>query len=228
MPHPAQSGALCGVHALNTLLQVRRGAASHAGLHTPLQSMPSAVHLQWGAQAPTARLLPCTPSRAPLPAPPCRRLQTVAAGHPRRRAAAALAQGQYFSELDLASIARELDQLEREMLGGGALAEHGNLDDSGMFSSQARGAFGLQRPAVGRTVEGRDVPCDGWRHGRGGHLAQPRPPARWAGEDPHLARVLLLNHPRTAPLPGAGQGSGAVEPPDAALRQPGDPVGARV
>ncbi|KAI8474043.1 MAG: Josephin-domain-containing protein [Monoraphidium minutum] len=49
-----------------------------------------------------------------------------------------LLQGHYFSELDLAEIARELDRLEREVMGGAGLAdgEHGNLDDSGMFSSQ--------------------------------------------------------------------------------------------
>ena len=56
-------------------------------------------------------------------------------------------QGQYFNELDLAHIARELDVLEREVLGGAALAEgeHGNLDDSGMFSSQVIAAGCDQR-----------------------------------------------------------------------------------
>jgi ataxin-3 len=46
--------------------------------------------------------------------------------------------GHLFTELDLADIARDLDRLEREVLGGGALesGDHGNLDDSGMFSSQ--------------------------------------------------------------------------------------------
>lgn len=50
----------------------------------------------------------------------------------------ALLQGQYFSELDLAQIAQDLDRMEQEMLGGAQLeeGEHGNLDDSGMFSSQ--------------------------------------------------------------------------------------------
>ncbi|KIY96965.1 Ataxin-3 [Monoraphidium neglectum] len=50
----------------------------------------------------------------------------------------ALLQGHYFSELDLAAIAQELDRLEAEVLGGEGLGEgeHGNLDDSGMFSSQ--------------------------------------------------------------------------------------------
>jgi hypothetical protein len=57
-------------------------------------------------------------------------------------------QGHYFSELDLAAIAQELDRLEAEVLGGEGLGEgeHGNLDDSGMFSSQvgagADGAHG--------------------------------------------------------------------------------------
>ncbi len=37
-------------------------------------------------------------------------------------------------------IAQELDALERELLGGAAMGEeeHGNLDNSGMFSSQVQ------------------------------------------------------------------------------------------
>jgi len=64
-------------------------------------------------------------------------------GHPHSKHAATATlnkhQGHLFSELDLAQIARDLDQMEREMLGGAELGgddEHGNLDDSGMFSSQ--------------------------------------------------------------------------------------------
>lgn len=59
------------------------------------------------------------------------------------RAAALGAHPACRSELDLATIAHELDAAERELMGGGGIeGEFGNLDDSGMFSSQARGRAG--------------------------------------------------------------------------------------
>lgn len=47
-----------------------------------------------------------------------------------------LLQGPYFTEVDLAEIAQELDMMEKALLDRAVSGEHGNVEMSGMFSTQ--------------------------------------------------------------------------------------------
>eukprot|EP00879_Flechtneria_rotunda_P011637 GHRR01012156.1.p1 GENE.GHRR01012156.1~~GHRR01012156.1.p1 ORF type:complete len:518 (+),score=186.72 GHRR01012156.1:322-1875(+) len=123
-------------------------AEKHGGLHENFRALggPQQSHATVrlaGLLIQVAATVPSNPTCRLLLVPGhCKRI-TMLLYHEKQVAALCgvhcintLLQGPYFSELDLAQIGYELDQLERQMLDDAAAGPSSNLDESGMFSVQ--------------------------------------------------------------------------------------------
>jgi hypothetical protein len=111
----SQSAALCGMHAINTLLQVRLGRG--LGIRTISEIYP------WSGRVP-----PC--SRRSASAPPSASLRPPFPNpKPTSHPLPYSPQGPYFTEFDLAQIAQDLDAKEKELLGAAGVSglEFGNV-----------------------------------------------------------------------------------------------------